>query len=121
MIARCLAHHDYSPVHIPTQKDEQVKEFIRMRDDHYLALKRVKQQILSFCLRHGFHYDGTKTHWTQTHLRWLRTLHIEGLYQEILEEYLLTYDYLMAKLSRIEQANRTGWASPRPETGRCGC
>lgn len=45
MIARCLAHHDYSPVHIPTQKDEQVKEFIRMRDDHYLALKRVKQQI----------------------------------------------------------------------------
>lgn len=60
MIVRCFAHHDYSPVHIPTQKDEQVKKFIRMRDDHYLALKRVKQQILSFCLRHGFHYDGTK-------------------------------------------------------------
>ena len=114
MIARCLAHHDYSPVHIPTQKDEQVKEFIRMRDDHYLALKRVKQQILSFCLRHGFHYDGTKTHW-------LRTLHIEGLYQEILKEYLLTYDYLTEKLSRIEQAIRTGWASPRPETVMCGC
>ena len=35
MIARRLAHHDYSPVHIPTQKDEQVKEFIRMRDDHW--------------------------------------------------------------------------------------
>ena len=48
-------------------------------------------------------YDGTKTHWTQTHLRWLRTLHIEGLYQEILKEYLLTYDYLTAKLERIEQ------------------
>ena len=48
-------------------------------------------------------YDGTKTHWTQTHLRRLRTLHIEGLYQEILKEYLLTYDYLTAKLERIEQ------------------
>ena len=103
IIARCLAHHDYSPVHIPTQKDEQVKEFIRMRDDHRLALKKIKQQILSFCLRHGRHYNGTKNHWTQTHLSWLRTLCVEELHQEILEEYLLTYDYLTAKLERIEQ------------------
>ena len=74
-----------------------------MRDDHRLALKKIKQQILSFCLRHGCHYNGTQNHWTQTHLSWLRTLRIEGLYQELLEEYLLTYDYLTAKLGRIEQ------------------
>ena len=103
IIARCLAHHDYSPVHIPTEKDEQVKEFIRMRDDHRLALKKVKQQILSFCLRHGYHYDGTKNNWTQKHINWLRSLKLDGLYQELLEEYLLTYDYLTAKLDRIEK------------------
>ena len=40
MIARCLVHHDYSPVHIPTQKDEQVKEFIRMRDGTKLYPKK---------------------------------------------------------------------------------
>ena len=45
MIARCLAHHDYSPVHIPTQKDEQVKEFIRMRDGHCLALTQILTQV----------------------------------------------------------------------------
>ena len=28
------------------------KEFLRMRDDHKLALKKAKQQILAFCLRH---------------------------------------------------------------------
>lgn len=102
-IARCLAHRDYSPVHIPTEKDEQVKEYIRMRDDHKLALKKVKQQILAFCLRHGYHYDGTKNHWTQTPINWLRALKVSGLYQEILEEYLLTYDYLTAKLERIDK------------------
>ena len=102
-IARCLAHHDYSPVHIPTEQDEQVKEYLRMRDDHKLALKKVKQQILSFCLRHGYHYDGTKNHWTQAHLNWLRTLKVSGLYQETLEEYLLTYDYLTAKLAQIDR------------------
>ena len=103
LIARCLAHHDYSPVHVPTEKDEQVKEFIRMRDDHRLALKKVKQQILSFCLRHGLRYDGSKNHWTKTHINWLRSLKIDGLYQEILEEYLLSYDYLESKIERIEQ------------------
>ena len=44
IIARCLAQHNYSPVHIPTAKDEETKEFLRMRDDHKLALKKVKQQ-----------------------------------------------------------------------------
>ena len=103
IIARCLAHHDYSPVHIPTDKDEQVKEYMRMRDDHKLALKKVKQQILAFCLRHNLRYDETKNHWTQTHINWLRSLELDGLYAETLEEYLLTYDYLTGKLERIDQ------------------
>lgn len=61
-----------------------------MRDDHKLDLKKVKQQILSFCLRHNYRFDGTANHWTQAHLKWLRELKPEGLYQEILAEYLLT-------------------------------
>ena len=103
LIARCLAHNDYSKVHVPTEEDEQIKEFIRMRDDHQLALKKIKQQILSFCLRHGYQYDGTKSHWTQAHLNWLRSLKLDGVHQETLEEYLLSYDYLTAKLDRIEK------------------
>lgn len=103
LIARCLAHHDYSPVHVPTEQDEQIKEYLRMRDDHKLALKKVKQQILSFCLRHDFHFDGTSSHWTQAHLKWLRALKPEGLYQEILKEYLLTYDQLTEKIERFDR------------------
>ena len=102
-IARCLAHHDYSQVHIPTDQDEQVKEYIRMRQDHKAALKKVKQQILAFCLRHNYRYDGTKTYWTQAHLKWLRALRPEGLYQEILTEYLSTYDQLTDKLERLDK------------------
>ena len=103
LIARCLAHHDYSPVHIPTEQDEQVKEYIRMRQDHKLALKKIKQQILAFCLRHNYRYDTTKSHWTQTHLSWLHSLKPEGLYQEILTEYLTTYDQLTDKLERLDK------------------
>lgn len=74
-----------------------------MRDDHKLALKKVKQQILAFCLRHGCQYDGTKSHWTQAHINWLRTLKLDGLYAETLEEYLLEYDYLTAKIDRVDR------------------
>ena len=103
LIARCLAHHDYSPVHIPTKQDEQTKDYLRMRDDHRLALKRVKQQILSFCLRHNYRFNGTNNHWTQAHLAWLRSLKPDGLYEETLKEYLLTYDTLSDKLDRLDK------------------
>lgn len=102
-IAKCLAYHTYSPVHVPTPEDEQVKEYIRMRDDHKLALKKVKQQILSFCLRHDLRFDGTRNSWTQAHLKWLHSLKLEGIYQEILAEYLLTYDNLIEKLKRLDK------------------
>ncbi|MBQ0136163.1 MAG: IS110 family transposase [Oscillospiraceae bacterium] len=101
IIGRCLAQHNYSSVHIPTEKDEQVKEFIRMRDDHKLALKKVKQQILAFCLRHNYHYEGN-SYWTVAHIKWLNTLTPDGLYKDILDEYLLTFTNLTDKLERLD-------------------
>ena len=103
LIARCLAHHDYSPVYIPTEQDEQVKEYLRMRSDYKQKLKELKQQILSFCLRHGCIYDGTKGNWTQGHLKWLRELRLPGLYADILQEYLATYNYYIDVLERTEK------------------
>lgn len=102
IIAKSLAQHNYSPVHIPTETDNQTKEFIRMRDDHKAELKKIKQQILAFCLRQGYQYDGSGN-WTAKHVKWLRSLKTEGLYKEILDEYLLTYTILTDKLNRLDQ------------------
>jgi transposase len=82
--------------------DEQTKEFLRMRNDHKLALKKVKQQILAFCLRHNYRYDGN-SHWTVAHIKWLRSLQPEALYKEILNEYLLTYTILSDKIERLDK------------------
>ena len=102
IIGKCLAQHNYSPVHVPTASDEEVKEFLRMRDDHKLALKKVKQQILAFCLRHNYRFDGN-SHWTAAHINWLKSLTPEALYKEILNEYLLTYTILSDKLERLDK------------------
>jgi len=102
-IARCLAFHTYSAVHIPTVQDESVKEYIRMRDDQKKALKIIKQQILAFVLRHGYRYDGGKNNWTIKHVNWLKSLNLGGVLQESLQEYLITYEYLTNKIERLDQ------------------
>jgi len=91
-IAKCLASSAYKAVYIPDEKDEDIRDFIRMRDDHKTALKQIKQQLNAFCLRHGHHYDKTK--WTGLHLNWLRKLELSKVQRETVEEYLATYEYI---------------------------
>ena len=102
-IARCLAFHTYSEVYVPNNDDNDVKEYIRMRDDQKLYLKKVKQQILAFVLRQGKRFEGGKTYWTIAHLKWLKTLELSDLQREALDEYLLTYEYLTEKISRFDE------------------
>lgn len=101
MIAQCLSYGGYHAVYIPTEEDDSVKEYLRMRDDHKIALKKIKQQINAFCLRHGYHYDGTK--WTIKHLKWLRGLEISALYRAVLDEYLVSYEEQEAKIERFDK------------------
>ena len=102
-ITRCLAFHTYSEVYVPDNDDNDVKEYIRMRDDQKLYLKKVKQQILAFVLRQGKRFEGGKTYWTIAHLKWLKTLELSDLQREALDEYLLTYEYLTEKISRFDE------------------
>lgn len=102
-IARCLAFHTYSEVMVPTEEDESVKDYIRMRDDQKKALKIVKQQILAFVLRHGYRFVEGKNYWTLKHIKWLKSLNLGGVLQESLEEYLVTFDYLTNKLERLDK------------------
>ena len=91
-ISRCLAYHTYSTVHIPTEEDNAIKEYIRMREDMKAEFKRVKQQTIAFCTRNG-HLYGESSYWTKKHLEWLRCLDLgNALLNETLSEYLIRYD-----------------------------
>ena len=102
MIAQCLSYGGYHAVYIPTEDDNSVKEYLRMRNDHKLELKKIKQQINAFCIRHGFCYEGTK--WTQAHLKWIKKLEItNALYRETLDEYMASYEEAEAKIERFDK------------------
>lgn len=101
LIAQCLCYGGYHPVYIPTGEDDAVKEYLRMRDDHKLALKKLKQQINAFVLRHGYQYTGTK--WTIKHVTWLSKLELDPMYRETLNEYMASYEEQEAKIERYDK------------------
>lgn len=101
LIAQCLSDGGYRAVHIPTEEDNQVKEYIRMRDDMVESRKAIKQRIGAFCLRHGFVYEKTK--WTQVHLNWLRSLSVSGIFRETLDEYIAMYEHLCESINRYDK------------------
>ena len=122
MIAQCLSYGGYHAVYIPTEEDDSVKEYLRMRNDHKLALKKIKQQINAFCLRHGFHYEGTK--WTVKHMKWIKKLEIaNALYQETLDEYIASYEEQEAKIERFDKRIEeiSGQEKYQEKVKRLGC
>jgi transposase len=99
-IARCLASGSYKAVNVPVVEDEDIRDYIRMRDDHKTALKQIKQRLNAFCLRHGFQYDKSK--WTLAHIRWIKHLECTLKQKEIINEYLATYEVLKSKLDAFD-------------------
>ena len=102
-IAKCLAYNTYSAVYIPDAEDNAVREYIRMRNDAKDALKRIKQQLLSFCKRHGKHYtDGSN--WTQKHIAWLNKQDFgNAILQETFREQIILYNQACSKLEMFDK------------------
>lgn len=99
-IAQCLSYGGYHAVYVPTEDDDSVKEYLRMRDDHKLVLKKIKQQM------HFVYVMDTimlRKKWTITHWKWLKKLELSALYREVLVEYMASYEEQIAKIERFDQ------------------
>ena len=102
VIAQCLAYQTYKEVYVRSEHDEAVRGYLRMRDSHNKALKRIKQQIIAFCTGHGL-FSPTKSNWTVAHLKWLKGLKFnDPVEQEIINEYLSSYTYLCDKIKAMD-------------------
>ena len=100
-IATNLCNGSYKSVYVPNDHDVEVKEYIRMLNTFKEESKKVKQHISSFLLRFNKKYNG-KSRWTQVHINWMKELEIEGLYREILDEYLSELESLTDRIERFE-------------------
>jgi len=100
-LARLLRAGELEPIHIPSPKDEAVRDLCRARTDAVQARRRAKKQLLGFMLRNGMSYSG-KTNWTQSHLNYIRkTAMPDPVQQIVLEEYIMEIDAAEERVARL--------------------
>src|SRR4051812_44632912 len=102
-LARLHRAGELTPIHVPDEVDEAIRDMTRARADAVDELRRAKQRLKSFLLRHGYHYKG-KANWSEAHQRYLRTLVLPlPALKTVLEESLLAVDQAVQRVSRLEE------------------
>jgi len=87
-LARLYRAGELTPVYVPRQDDEAMRDLTRAREDAVKALRTARQHLGAFLLRHGHRYPG-KTSWTPAHMRWLSDITMPHPAQQItLQEYI---------------------------------
>jgi transposase len=100
-LAKLHRSGELTAVYVPDQDDEAIRDLVRTRADIQKALRKVKQQINAFVLRHDIRYPG-KTKWSKAHLAWLITIKMVHPAQQVaLEEYLHALENNQAQVARI--------------------
>jgi len=116
--ARKLAHFlrsgDLTPIWVPDEHTEALRDLERARDDARLAERRARQQLLKFLLRHGRRFTEGKHHWTQMHWRWvLQQRFSHEALNRVLEDYIQTVRQATERMQRLTQDIAelvNGWA-----------
>ena len=87
-LARLHRAGELTAVWVPDAAHEAMRDLVRARDAAGRSLRRARQQLSGFLLRHARSYGGGKT-WTGAHRRWLAGLKFEHPAQQIvLEDYI---------------------------------
>jgi transposase len=105
-LAKLLRAGELTPVWVPDERHEAMRDLSRARQAAQNDLKGKRQQTCSFMLRLGRLYPGKKT-WGPTHMNWLMAQKLEHREQRIaLEELLLAVRQEGERVERLEQSIR---------------
>ena len=89
-------------VWVPDAVHEAVRDLVRAREAAADELRRKRQQLLSFLLRHARIYSGSG-HWTLAHRRWLAQQSFEHPAQQIVfQEGIDAIEDAAQRLRRLE-------------------
>lgn len=116
-LARALRNGDVHEVVVPPERDEVIRDYLRMNEDRKKMLKQVKQQLLHFLHRRGLRYTEGGN-WTASHRRWLTALAFsDPIEKETLDEYYIQITELEEQCARFtvrieEMAKEERYAEP---------
>ena len=106
-LARLLRSGELTPVWVPDEEQEAMRDLVRARADFKTAERKARQQLGAFLLRHGRHWS--KSRWTQGHYAWLDKQRFDQDWQEwAFREYLdavrAASDKVAAVMGQLERA-----------------
>jgi transposase len=102
-LARLHRAGELTGVRVPDATHEAVRDLVRARTAAADDLRRKRQQLLSFLLRHGRVYSGSG-HWRLAHRRWLAKQSFEHAAQQIVfQEAVDAIADAAQRLCRLEQ------------------
>ena len=106
MLAALFRAGELQGVWVPDADHEAVRELVRARQTAMQEVRRSRQLLLSFLLRHD-RATPTRRHWTRAHRSWLaRQSFAHPAEQVVFEELIQRIEVAAARQDRLEDAIR---------------
>lgn len=87
-LARLERAGELTPISVPREEDEAMRDLTRAREDAVTALRTARHQLNAFLLRYDKRYPG-KGSWTPSHMRWLSDVTLPHPSQQVVvQEYI---------------------------------
>ena len=100
-LATCLRAGDLTPVYVPEEDTEALRDLERARAAAKTAEISCRHQLGKFLLRHGRRWDGG-SNWTLKHLAWIRQQKFEHEAQRrVLRDYIKSVEDATERVARL--------------------
>ena len=105
-LARLHRAGELTPIYVPNEEDEALRDLVRARNDAQNALKRAKQQLSALLLRYHIVFPG-KSKWSKAYFNWLAEISMPHPAQQItLQEYIDTVRTCSDRVARLTEQIR---------------
>ena len=114
-LAKLHRSGDLTPVYIPTEEDEALRDLVRAREDATEDLLRARHHIGKFLLRHDIKKPEKLANWKTQHFAWLKNLKFTNRCLEMtFQEYMCAMEQIMQRIERLDrEIHEQIIASPR--------
>ncbi len=101
-LARLFRAGELTPIAVPTELQESVRDLVRCREDMSRALMSARQKANHFLVRHGYFYEGRN--WTKGYFMWMKKIEFENKYlKETMNQYIDQIEHLYFQLDDIDR------------------
>lgn len=101
-LARLYRAGELTFISVPDEEKEAVRDLVRCRDDIMTDLKRAKQRLNHFFIRHGYFYAGSN--WTLGHYEWINQVDLKNsILNSTLAHYFNEIEFLNMQLKDMDK------------------